>query len=133
MSGRKSIQTSLYKKVVNAIMSYGYKVPIYRDIYEDDELGCKILVEAKSYIDDIQCVIDNSSSSRSKTETNANRGVVKGVSYATLYAPYEVAFPLQEDDLILYEDVFYRVVEITDIVHYNILYKVSLERVDIDG
>ena len=130
---RQSIQASAYKKVVNAINSYGYLVPIYRDIYEEDELGCKVLVEQKSYVNDIQCIIDNSSSSKSKNIADTGRGVVKGTSYATLYTPYNQELPLQEDDLILYENCFYKVIEITDIVHYNILYQVSLERVDVDG
>ena len=130
---RQTIQGSAYKKVVNAINSYGYLVPIYRDIYEEDELGCKILVEQKSHIDNIQCIIDNSSSSRGKNIADTGRGVVKGTSYATLYTPYIAELPLQEDDFILYENCFYKIIEITDIVHYNILYQVSLERVDIDG
>ena len=130
---RQSIQASAYKKVVNAINSYGYLVPIYRDIYEEDELGCKILVEQKSHIDNIQCIIDNSSSGRSKNKVDTGRGVVKGTSYATLYTPYVKELSLQEDDFILHEDCFYKVIEITDVVHYNILYQVSLERIDIDG
>ena len=130
---RQTIQGSAYKKVVNAINSYGYLVPIYRDIYEEDELGCKILVEQKSHIDNIQCIIDNSSSSRSKSIVDTGRGVVKGTSYATLYTPYVTELSLQEDDLILHENCFYKVVEITDVVHYNILYQISLERIDVDG
>ena len=130
---RQSIQASAYKKVVNAINSYGYLVPIYRDIYEENELGCKILVEQKSHIDNIQCIIDNSSSSRSKSIVDTGRGVVKGTSYATLYTPYIAELPLQENDFILYENCFYKVIEITDVVHYNILYQVSLERIDVDG
>ena len=130
---RQSIQASAYKKVVNAINSYGYLVPIYRDIYEEDELGCKILVEQKSHIDNIQCIIDNSSSARSKNKVDTGRGIVKGTSYATLYTPYVKELSLQEDDFILYEDCFYKVIEITDVVHYNILYQASLERVDVDG
>ena len=130
---RQSIQASAYKKVVNAINSYGYLVPIYRDIYKEDELGCKVLTESKSYISDIQCIIDNSSSSRGKNIADTGRGVVKGTSYATLYTPYIAELPLQEDDFILYENCFYKVVEITDIVHYNILYQISLERIDVYG
>lgn len=130
---RQSIQASAYKKVVNAINSYGYLVPIYRDIYEEDELGCKILVEQKSHIDNIQCIIDNSSSARSKNKVDTGRGIVKGTSYATLYTPYVKELSLQEDDFILHEDCFYKVVQITDVVHYNILYQVSLERIDVDG
>lgn len=130
---RQSVQGSAYKKVVNAINSYGYLVPIYRDIYEEDELGCKILVEQKSYISDIQCIIDNSSSSRSKNIADTGRGVVKGTSYATLYTPYITELPLQENDLLLYENCFYKVIEITDVVHYNILYQISLERIDVNG
>ena len=130
---RQTIQGSAYKKVVNAINSYGYLVPIYRDIYEEDELGCKILVEQKSHIDNIQCIIDNSSSSRSKSIVDTGRGVVKGTSYATLYTPYNQELPLQENDLLLYENCFYKVIEITDVVHYNILYQISLERIDVDG
>ena len=130
---RQSIQASAFKKVVNAINSYGYLVPIYRDIYEEDELGCKILVEQKSHIDNIQCIIDNSSSARSKNKVDTGRGIVKGTSYATLYTPYVKELSLQEDDFILHEDCFYKVVQITDVVHYNILYQVSLERIDVDG
>ena len=133
MSGRQSIQVNAYKKVVNAINSYGYLVPIYRDIYEEDELGCKVLAESKSYISDIQCIIDNSSSSKSKSIVDTGRGVVKGTSYATLYTPYSQELPLQENDFLLYENCFYKVIEITDVVHYNILYQISLERIDVDG
>ena len=130
---RQSIQASAYKKVVNAINSYGYLVPIYRDIYEEDELGCKVLAQQKSYVNDIQCIIDNSSSSRGKNIADTGRGVVKGTSYATLYTPYVKELSLQEDDFILHEDCFYKVIEITDVVHYNILYQVLLERIDVDG
>lgn len=133
MSNRQTIQVSAIKKVQSAINSYGYPVPIYRDIYEVDAMGCKVLKEEMSYIQDLQCVIDNSSSSRGKSITNNNEGIIKGFSYATLYATYVKDFPLQQDDFIVYENVFYKVVEITDVVHYNLLYQVSLERVDLDG
>ena len=133
MSNRQTIQSSEIKKVQSTINNYGYKVPIYRDIYEVDAMGCKTLKEEMSYIQDLQCVIDNSSSSRSKSVTNNNQGVIKGFSYATLYATYEEDFPLQEDDFIVYENAYYKVLEIIDVVHYNLLYQVSLERIDVDG
>ena len=76
---RESIQASAYNKVVNAINNYGYNVPIYRDIYGEDELGCKVLQEPNVYIDDIVCIIDNSGG-RVKSTVNTNRGIVKEVS-----------------------------------------------------
>lgn len=133
MSNRQTIQAATIKKVQSVITSYGYKVPIYRDIYEVDAMGCKVLKEEMSYIQDLQCVIDNSSSSRSKSITNNNEGIIKGFSYATLYATYVKDFPLQQDDFIVYDDCFYKVIEISNVVHYNLLYQVSLERVDLDG
>lgn len=133
MSNRQTIQAATIKKVQSAINSYGYKVPIYRDIYEVDAMGCKVLKEEMSYIQDLQCVIDNSSSSRGKSVTNNNEGIIKGFSYATLYATYVKDFPLQQGDFIVYSDCFYKVLEIIDVVHYNLLYQVSLERVDLDG
>ena len=133
MSNRQTIQAATIKKVQSAINSYGYKVPIYRDIYQVDAMGCKVLKEEMSYIQDLQCVIDNSSSSRGKSVTNNNQGIIKGFSYATLYATYVEDFPLQEDDFIVYENAYYKVLEIVDVVHYNLLYQVSLERVDLDG
>ena len=133
MSNRQSIQVGVIKKVQNAINNYGYLVPIYRDIYEVDAMGCKVLKEEMSYIQDLQCVIDNSSSSRGKSVTNNNEGIIKGFSYATLYATYVEDFPLQQGDFIVYGDCFYKVLEISDVVHYNLLYQVSLERVDLDG
>ena len=133
MSNRQSIQVGVIKKVQSAINNYGYPVPIYRDIYQVDAMGCKVLKEEMSYIQDLQCVIDNSSSARSKSVTNNNQGVIKVFSYATLYATYEEDFPLQEDDFIVYENAYYKVLEIIDVVHYNLLYQVSLERIDIDG
>lgn len=133
MSNRQSIQVGVIKKVQSAINNYGYPVPIYRDIYQVDAMGCKVLKEQMSYIQDLQCVIDNSSSSRSKSVTNNNQGVIKGFSYATLYATYEEDFPLQQDDFIVYENAYYKVLEIIDVVHYNLLYQVSLERIDVDG
>ena len=133
MSNRQTIQVATIKKVQSAINNYGYPVPIYRDIYEVDAMGCKVLKEEMSYIQDLQCVIDNSSSARSKSITNNNQGIIKGYSYATLYATYVKNFPLQEDDFIVYENAYYKVLEIIDVVHYNLLYQVSLERVDLDG
>ena len=133
MSNRQTIQATTIKKVQSAINSYGYPVPIYRDIYEVDAMGCKVLKEEMSYIQDLQCVIDNSSSSRGKSVTNNNEGIIKGFSYATLYATYVKDFPLQQGDFIVYSDCFYKVLEISDVVHYNLLYQVSLERVDLDG
>ena len=133
MSGRQTLQTVAIKKVVSIINNYGYKVPIYRDIYSEDELGCKVLEEERHYITDVVCIIDNSSSSRGMSITNNQQGVIKDFSYATLYTPYVEDLPIQEDDIVLYENVFYKVQEITDIVHYNVLYSISLERVDVDG
>ena len=133
MSNRQTIQAATIKKVQSVINSYGYKVPIYRDIYEVDAMGCKVLKEEMSYIQDLQCVIDNSSSSRGKSVTNNNEGLIKGFSYATLYATYVKDFPLQQDDFIVYDNCFYKVIEISNVVHYNLLYQVSLERVDLDG
>lgn len=132
MSNRQTIQVGVIKKIQSIITNYGYLVPIYRDIYEVDAMGCKILRKEMSYVQDLQCVIDNSSSSRSKSVTNNNQGIIKGFSYATLYATYVQDFPLQQGDYIVYEDVFYKVLEIIDVVHYNLLYQVSLERVDLD-
>lgn len=133
MSGRQTLQAVAIKKVVSIINNYGYKVPIYRDIYSEDELGCKVLEEERQYITDVICIIDNSSSSRGISITNNQQGVIKDFSYATLYTPYVEDLPIQEDDIVLYENVFYKVQEITDIVHYNVLYSISLERVDVDG
>lgn len=133
MSNRQTIQASVIKQVQSAINNYGYKVPIYRDIYEVDAMGCKVLKEEMVHVQDLQCVIDNSSSGRSKSITNNNQGIIKGYSYATLYATYVKDFPLQEDDFIVYENAYYKVLEIIDVVHYNLLYQVSLERVDLDG
>ena len=133
MSGRQTLQTVAIKKVVSIINNYGYKVPIYRDIYSKDELGCKVLEEERHYITDVVCIIDNSSSSRGISITNNQQGVIKDFSYATLYTPYVEDLPIQEGDIVLYENVFYKVQEITDIVHYNVLYSISLERVDVDG
>ena len=50
-----------------------------------------------------------------------------------LYDSDDIVPTIQEDDIVLYENVFYKVQEITDIVHYNVLYSISLERVDVDG
>ena len=130
---RESIQASAYNKVVNAINSYGYKVPVCRDIYEEDELGCKVLKESFSYIGDLVCIIDNSSSSRSKNTNNKGNGVIKGTTWATLYATYARRFILQQGGFIEYEDCVYKVLQIADTMHYHLLYTVALERVDMDG
>lgn len=133
MSNRQTIQLGVIKKVQSAINNYGYQVPIYRDIYEVDAMGCKVLKEEMVHVQDLQCVIDNSSSGRSKSITNNDQGIIKGYSYATLYATYVKDFPLQEDDFIVYDNAYYKVLEIINVVHYNLLYQVSLERVDLDG
>lgn len=133
MSNRQTIQAGVIKKVQSAINNYGYKVPIYRDIYEVDAMGCKVLKEEMVHVQDLQCVIDNSSSGRSKSITNNDQGIIKGYSYATLYATYVKDFPLQEDDFIVYDNAYYKVLEIINVVHYNLLYQVSLERIDLDG
>lgn len=133
MSNRQTIQAATIKKVQSAINNYGYQVPIYRDIYEVDAMGCKVLKEEMVHVQDLQCVIDNSSSGRSKSITNNDQGIIKGYSYATLYATYVKDFPLQEDDFIVYDNAYYKVLEIINVVHYNLLYQVSLERIDLDG
>lgn len=133
MSNRQTIQAGVIKKVQSAINNYGYQVPIYRDIYEVDAMGCKVLKEEMVHVQDLQCVIDNSSSGRSKSITNNDQGIIKGYSYATLYATYVKDFPLQEDDFIVYDNAYYKVLEIINVVHYNLLYQVSLERIDLYG
>lgn len=130
---RESIQASAYNKVLNAINSYGYIVPVFRDIYEEDELGCKVLQEPLRYVGQLQCIIDNYSSSRSKNVNNKGNGVVKGATWATLYTFYSKDCILQQGDYIEYEDCVYKVSVMQDTMHYNLLYTVSLERVDMDG
>ena len=130
---RQSIQASAITKVVNAINSYGYEVPVCRDIYEEDEIGCKVLVQPASYVGNLQCIIDNYSSQRNKNINNKNNGVVKSATYATMYAAFSENFILHQGDYIEYENCLYKVINIADTMHYHLLYTISLERVDMDG
>lgn len=130
---RESIQASAFTKVVNAINSYGYAVPVCRDIYEEDEIGCKVLIEPLAYVGDLQCIIDNYSSGRSKNVNNKSNGVIKGTTQATMYAAYSENFILEQGDYIEYEDCVYKVLNIVDTMHYHLLYTIALERVDMDG
>ena len=124
---------AIHAQVLSAINEYGYDIEIYRDIYETDELGCKTLTKPFTSIGTIRCIIDNYSSGRQKSVVNTNQGVILNESSATLYAPYVEDFLLKTGDFVEYDDITYKVEEISDTLHYHLLYTISLKRVDFYG
>lgn len=129
-----SINTpSVLAQVKTALNEYGYDVKIYRDIYETDAIGCERLTQPYKYIYTIKCLIDNYSSGRQKSVTNNNQGILLNSSSGTLYAAYDKNIPLKVDDWVEVDGVKYKVIELSDTLHYHLLWTIQLERVDIDG
>lgn len=126
-------KTAVLAQIKSAMDEYGYPVQIFRDIYETDAIGCERLTEPYKFIGTLQCLIDNSKSERQKSVINNNKGVILNSSVGTLYAPYDINIPLQVNDWIEVDGVKYRVKEISDTLHYHLLWTIQLERVEIDG
>ena len=123
---------AIKSKVDAVINRYGTEIKVYRDIYSEDEYGCKNLDENMAYIGTIKGIIDNASSSRLPTKTNERQGIVKLDASATLYIPYEKDILIQEDDYLEIDEVYYRVGIFLDIVHYNLLYEIPIERIELN-
>lgn len=124
---------AIKSKVDAVINQYGTEIKVYRDIYSEDEYGCKNLDENMTYIGTIKGIIDNASSSRLPTKTNERQGIVELDASATLYIPYEKDILVQEDDYLEIDGVYYRVGIFLDIVHYNLLYEIPIERIELNG
>lgn len=123
---------AIKSKVDVVINQYGTEIKVYRDIYSEDEYGCKNLNENMAYIGTIKGIIDNASSSRLPTKTNERQGIVELDASATLYMPYEKDILIQEDDYLEIDGIYYRVGIFLDIVHYNLLYEIPIERIELN-
>ena len=123
---------AIKSKVDAVINQYGTEIKVHRDIYSEDEYGCKNLNENMAYIGTIKGIIDNASSSRLPTKTNERQGIIELDASATLYIPYEKDILIQEDDYLEIDGVYYRVGIFLDIVHYNLLYEIPIERIELN-
>lgn len=125
-------QPSVLSQIQQAINEYGYEVQILRNIYEVDEIDCKKLVEAKKPIGKIKCIVDNyGPSGYKKSIINTDKGIIKNETEGTLYAPYTPESLVQKDDFIRYDGVEYIVKQVTDVMHYHLLYNIELKRADV--
>lgn len=122
---------AIKSKVSSIITQYGTNINIYRDIYEKDECECEEKVQSMVYIDTIKGVIDNSSGSYNDKNNN-RQGIVKLNSKAFLYIPFEENPIVKTDDYLEIDGIYYRVGANIDIVHYNILYKIPIERIELN-
>lgn len=127
-----SINVSLLKtQIKNVINNYGTNMNVLRDIYGKDEDGYEVLKESMKYISTIKGIIDNSSDNKGN-KINDRQGVIKLDIKPSLYIPYESNSILQENDYIEVDGVYYRVGILKDLVHYNLLYEIPLERVELN-
>nr|DAY95294.1 MAG TPA: ATP-binding sugar transporter [Caudoviricetes sp.] len=122
---------ALKKQIVQAINEYGTDIKILRDIYEKDEHECEVLKESMKYINTIKGIIDNSSNNKDN-KINNRQGVIKLNIKPTLYIPYDKNPFIQENDYLEIDGVYYRTETFTDLVHYNLLYEIPLERVELN-
>ena len=126
------MNTSAIKSKVEAVINeYGKDINIYRDIYEIDECGCKNKVESMVYVNTIKGVIDNSNNV-ANDKNNDRQGVIKLNTKASLYIPYEEQPELQQDDYLEIDGFYYRVGIFLDLVHYNLLYQIPVERIELN-
>lgn len=123
--------SAIKRKVESIIDQYGTNIKIYRDIYSEDEYGCKNLEESMAYICTIKGVIDNSSNA-SNNKDNNKQGVIQLNTKASLYIPYEKQSQLQQDDYLEIDGFYYRVGILLDLVHYNLLYQIPVERIELN-
>lgn len=122
---------ALKKQIVQAINEYGTDIKILRDIYEKDEHECEVLKESMKYINTIKGIIDNSSNNKDN-KINNRQGVIRLNIKPTLYIPYDKNPFIQENDYLEIDGVYYRAETFTDLVHYNLLYEIPLERVELN-
>lgn len=126
------MNTNAIKSKVEAIINqYGTDIKIYRDIYEKDECGCDDKIESMAYVETIKGVIDNSSNV-SNDQINNKQGIIKLNTKAFLYIPYQEESIVKPNDYLEIDGIYYRTGILLDIVHYNILYKISIERIELN-
>ena len=123
--------SAIKSKVETIINEYGKDIKIYRDIYETDGCGCKNKVESMAYVNTIKGVIDNSTNT-ANNKNNDRQGIIQLNAKASLYIPYKEQPELQENDYLEIDGVYYRVGIFLDLVHYNLLYQIPVERIELN-
>ena len=83
------------------------------------------------YINTIKDIIDNTNNNK-YNKINNRQGVIKLNIKPTLYIPYDKNPFIQENDYLEINGVYYRAETFTDLVHYNLLYEIPLERIELN-
>lgn len=126
-----SINTKLINaQVTKALNDYGVEFTVYRDIYKEDAIGCKELIEPKREIGKIYGLVDNSTSS--STSVDDRKGFLKDTVTSSFYVPYSKDILIQENDYIMVDNTFYQLGEFVDVAHYNLLFQISAKRIDFE-
>ena len=121
--------TTIRQQVDKALSEYGTEFTVYRDIYEVDELGCREIKQRMSRRTTIRGLLDTSAASAPYAQSTENKGVLKSNEAYSLYVVYDEDLPVKLEDYVMIGEDYYLVKSFTNVMYYNILLKLSVEKV----
>ena len=121
--------TTIRQQVDKALSEYGTEFTAYRDIYEVDELGCREIKQRMSRRTTIRGLLDTSAASAPYAQSTENKGVLKSNEAYSLYVVYDEDLPVKLEDYVMIGEDYYLVKSFTNVMYYNILLKLSVEKV----
>jgi hypothetical protein len=116
---------ALLPQVISLINEYGVEVDIFRDVYQNNEIGIKELTSPSQLVATIKVVIDNSKSN-SINNKNIN-SITRVQQHAIVYYAYDGDVSLNKDDYFIIDGLRYILDVPQNVLHYDLLYQVNAE------
>ncbi len=117
---------ALLPQVISLINEYGVEVDIFRDVYQNNEIGIKELTSPSELVATIKVVIDNSKSNNINNNKNIN-GITRVQQYAIVYYAYDANVSLNKDDYFIIDGLRYILDVPQNVLHYDLLYQADAE------
>ena len=117
---------ALLPQVISLINEYGVEVDIFRDVYQNNEIGINELTSPSQLVATIKVVIDNSKSNNTNNNKNIN-GITRVQQYAIVYYAYDANVSLNKDDYFIIDGLRYILDVPQNVLHYDLLYQADAE------
>lgn len=118
-------------KIKDAIVTYGVKVTILRDIYEN-ESGVRVLKQSGVPITVVDMVLDNSSD-RVEEASTALTGIEKPYISAKMYYAYTPTIDIRYGDYFEYQGLIYQLDIPANLANADLVYQVKVKGAMKDG
>lgn len=117
---------ALLPQVISLINEYGVEVDIFRDVYQNNEIGIKELTSPSQLVATIKVVIDNSKSNSVNNNKTIN-SITRVQQHAIVYYAYDGDVNLNKDDYFIIDGLRYILDIPQNVLHYDLLYQVNAE------